>query len=62
MIFSPIDIFTKTFFVIAALVAVFITGIAVGFIVGLIVGNTAIAESLEDILASYQALLNEEFE
>jgi hypothetical protein len=63
MIFlNPANIFAKGFLVIAALLSMFVAGLVVGLIAGLILGNTAISDTIFDILDSYRALLDAQLE
>lgn len=57
---TPFDIIQKGFLMVAALFVVFIAGMGIGFIGGIIVGNTAIGDTLLDMLQTYQAAMDEE--
>ena len=62
MFLKPQTVFFKGFVILSALLSVFIVGLIVGLIAGLIIGNTAIGDALLELLYTYQAMLDQQFE
>ena len=53
-------VFMKFFLMVVALIVVFVAGLGIGFVLGLFAGNSAIGDTILDMLQTYQAALDEE--